>query len=349
MMERRSVWNWMALLFAATAMVAAGCDGEEPDDDDDGSCSSTLTMDDESNYTFVGTLDIQGYPVGEVVYPCEDPDEEVCDIIISWCDLTQDLQQHALDPVADIDMASLIVFQNLTEEEVEIGLSENSLQQVDMTLFVNNDELQAGGELEDECQIHLSDLSLFGNDIDVEQYFNASYGATWLFVISTGTTPAVGTRMAAFLEPTVGETNDQVGMTDTSTVLEFDVDLTSLTQVGAPVGSPALTADWSTLSTSGLGIDFTAGDVDQLMIGHYDDLTPEDLESEFLDIEIIADDLYTMSLETVTDADMSLATSEDGTPFPGIDDAGTWLVALRCTGCPNPAPPYLTILDPCSP
>jgi hypothetical protein len=335
----------MVLAWTTVAIVGAGCDGATDDDD---ACGTTLALDDGSNYSFIGTLDIQGYPVGEIVYPCEDPDTEICDITINWCGLTEDLQQHPMDPLDDVDMASLIVFQNLTQEEVEVGLSENSLQQVDMTVFVNNTDFQAGGSLDNECEFHLSDMSLFGNDIDIEQYFNASYGATWLFVLSKGTIPAVGTLMAAFLEPTAGETTAYVELTNDSTVLNFDVDLTTLTKVPGPTGDPALTADWANLTTSGLGIDFTTGDVDQLMIGHYASLTPEDLQTQFLDIEIIADDLYNMDLETVTTADMSQATSADGTGFPGFDDTGTWLVALRCTTCPNPAPPYLTIIDPCS-
>jgi len=231
-----------------------------------------------------------------------------------------------------------VVFQHLSEEEVEIGLSENSLQQVDMTLFVNNTDLDGSA-----C-IFISNLTLFGTDIDVEQYFTASYGATWLFTLNTGTVPAVGTRMAAFLAPTAGSDVDLVELDNTSTVLNFTVDLTTLTKVGAQAGVP-LTADWSALNTSGLGIDFTPGDVDQMMLGFYETLTPEDLEGQFLDVELVADQLWTMDLETVSNGD--LAGLQGDTTFNGIDNNGTWLLAMRCTTCPNPAPPFLTILEAC--
>ena len=38
----------------------------------------------------------------------------------------------------------------------------------------------------------------------------------------------------------------------------------------------------------------------------------------------------------------------DGKAFTGISTSGTWIVALRCGSCRNPAPWYLTVLKPCS-
>jgi hypothetical protein len=37
---------------------------------------------------------------------------------------------------------------------------------------------------------------------------------------------------------------------------------------------------------------------------------------------------------------------DKGNSFPGVDSNGTWLVALLCTNCRNPAPYYLTVLEP---
>ncbi len=328
----------LIFLLTASALVFTSMSGCEDGTDPCEAAGGTIELGDENNYEFNGTLDIHSYDVTEAVYPCEDPDNEVCDLQICWDQITEDLQVHAMDPAADIDMVSLVVFQHLTQEEVEIGLSENSLQQVDMTLFVNNTDFG-----DDTC-INLSELTLFGTDIDVEQYFNASYGATWLFTLNTGTVPAVGTRMAAFLNPTSSAVADQLALDNTSTVLDFTVDLTSLTEVSVQAGVP-LTADWSALTTSGLGIDFTPGDVNQMMLGYYETLTPEDLESQFLDVELIADELWTMDLETVSNADLAGLTGD--TTFAGITTTGTWLLAMRCTTCPNPAPPFLTILEAC--
>ena len=39
---------------------------------------------------------------------------------------------------------------------------------------------------------------------------------------------------------------------------------------------------------------------------------------------------------------------KNGASFAGIDGTGTWMVALVCGNCRNPAPLYMTILKPCS-
>jgi hypothetical protein len=44
--------------------------------------------------------------------------------------------------------------------------------------------------------------------------------------------------------------------------------------------------------------------------------------------------------------DFTTLVDDAGNSFPGIDSTGTWLVALICTNCRNPAPYYLTILKP---
>jgi hypothetical protein len=33
--------------------------------------------------------------------------------------------------------------------------------------------------------------------------------------------------------------------------------------------------------------------------------------------------------------------------WQGIEEEGTWFMALTCTRCPNPAPSFLTVLEPC--
>ena len=39
--------------------------------------------------------------------------------------------------------------------------------------------------------------------------------------------------------------------------------------------------------------------------------------------------------------------TDDGQASSGIDDIGIWLVVLQCGHCRNPAPWYLSVLEPC--
>ena len=38
--------------------------------------------------------------------------------------------------------------------------------------------------------------------------------------------------------------------------------------------------------------------------------------------------------------------TRDGEPFTGFTGEGTWILALRCSTCSNPAPPFATVLLP---
>lgn len=326
-------------LFLALFLLA-GCSENTGDDDDDvagddddaaGECtgaSTAPTLADAHNYAFDGVLDIQSYVLGELSDP-----------LFDFGGLTTDLQGHAFDPVADVDNVAVIVFHaSLTQDDIEAGLSANTLEQADIAAYVN---VEPG----DATSVHLSDCTLFGNDIDIETYFVEGYG-NWLLNLTTGTTAGTGTRMAAFFEPVPGEAADELVVTDTSTVLDFTVDLQSLHPLAVSTDEPALTLDWSAVSIDGQGNDFNPGDVDQVMLAYYADLTVEDLEADFLDIELIADRLWTLDISSGTTADLSMLDGDDSA-FTGIDDQGIWLMALRCTTCANPAPPVLTLIEAC--
>jgi hypothetical protein len=312
------------------AIALLGCPADTPDGDEPDPCetaSADIALADEHNYTFDGALDIHSTPV-----------QPLADLTIDWGSVSHDLLGHDMDPVAEIDSASAIVFGSLSEEEVQEGLSLGTLEQADVTIFSSQ-------EPGDATQVLLSDMTLFGNDFDIETYLEDGSG-TWLLNLATGTVPGVGTRMAAFFQPVDGETNTEVQVTDTSTVLDFTVDLASMTEIHVPAGEPALSVDWSELGTDGQGIDIADGLIDQVMVGHYADLTVADLEEQFLDIELIADELYSLDLTAGESLDLSTLVGDAGA-FPGIDDQGTWLLALRCMTCINPAPPAVIILHAC--
>ena len=118
----------MARTSAIAAMVLLalllGCPPEEePEPDPCEGVSAAMTLTDEHNYTFEGALDIESTPVAPLT-----------DITLDFSGLQHDLLGHDLDPTSELDMASAIVF-NLTEDEVEYGLSTGTLDQVHVTIF----------------------------------------------------------------------------------------------------------------------------------------------------------------------------------------------------------------------
>ena len=78
------------------------------------------------------------------------------------------------------------------------------------------------------------------------------------------------------------------------------------------------------------------------MIGRYDTLSLAELEADFLKVDVLADELWTADIEGRSSLELSEAVNEAGEAFSGFDANSTWLVALRCFTCNNPAPPYPT-------
>ena len=302
-------------LLGLSALVLLGC---APVD-----CPSTgspLVLQDGSNYALESSLSIESTPLAE--YAGE--------ALLDFGSLTTDPQGHALDPVADIDVLSLLAFE-LSEAEVEAALPTDALSQSDMALFTS---LEVG----DRTSASLSELTLLGNDIDVEQYFEEGVGA-WLLTVNTGTVPGVGARMVAFLEPRADSTATEASITDDSALLDLDVDLLSLEPTLVSEGDTELSVDWSELTANAMGNDLDSGAVDQVMLGRYDDLGAEDLQEDFLDLELLADGMWTVDIDAGSEATLS--------DIDPLDADSTWVLALRCTTCSNPAPPFLTFLEMC--
>jgi hypothetical protein len=163
---------------------------------------------------------------------------------------------------------------------------------------------------------------------------------------ASGTQLGQGTRMIQSYELDPASTNTMVKLTNDSTQLTYTANLHSLTSIGITAKSAAITLDWGKMTTNALGNTFITTNITNAMVGHYTQ-TPAELEAKFLDLELIAADLYRAEIPAGTVLDFSMLKNKSGQAFAGIDADGTWVVALQCGGCRNPAPWYLTILKPC--
>ena len=131
-------------------------------------------------------------------------------------------------------------------------------------------------------------------------------------------------------------------------MLDFSADLASLTKLPVPMAGPWI-LDWRDITRDGQGSDVPFQKIDGVTIGFYAGMTVADLQARIFDIELIATTLWDVKLAGGRTAD--LATAKDratGAVFPGFASAGagTWMLALTCSKCQNPAPVLLTILEP---
>ncbi len=285
-----------------------------------------VVLSDTNNFTYSGDVHVPSIPT----IPAEDLD-------ICWDEVLLDIQCHDLDPVEDVDMVSLVRFLHLTEDEVAEKIGNDGLQQADMSGYV---EWENTGETCTE----LSALSFRGTVIDVPAEYTLD-GGTYLLTLATGGTLGSGTRMLSFLTPTAESDNTRVDVGDGCGVLDFDADLASLAPVKFPDEGP-WEIDWSTLTRTGLGNTLLPSDIDGLSLAFYAGSTRSELQQSFLDLELIADELYGLPISGTLTADLTQATTEEGTTaFSGLTGDGTWLLALTCSRCANPAPLFLSAME----
>jgi hypothetical protein len=342
--------------------TAAGVMGQATDPMTGGSVSASGStclpeVDPETGEALLHASEINNYSFSSELSISVTPVKPGAELTFDWSGVNKDFLGHDVNPQTDIDMVSLLMW-TLSQEELERKLNADLLAQRDLVAIAViytqptdemdqpvGDRLTAGG---------LLDFTSFGGPIesdvlfgylDIDTYPPATHSYTVMAV--TGTTAGQGTRMiqSFALDPT--SENTHVAMDGTSTGLTYTADLHSLTKTHIPVGTAAITMDWEYMTTNSLGNEFIVTNITEALVARYAQ-PPEQLEAEFLDLELIADEMYRGEVPFGASVSLSELTDEAGQPFTGIDDNGTWIVALFCGSCANPAPWYLSVLSACA-
>ncbi|MFT5679496.1 MAG: hypothetical protein ACI8RZ_000400 [Myxococcota bacterium] len=314
----------------SSILVLLSCTGEyvyDSADPEPPKAGRVIELVDDHNYAYDSTIDVP-----EVATAAE------TDLILSWAGLTEDMQCHETEPVSGVDNVAVLVFANLTQDEVAVGLNDDTLQQADLSVYISAEPGNA-------TNLDLSELTFYGTDPEILPFTTPDSG-TWLALLTSGTQIAVGTRAMKFFSPTKGETNTTVAINDACGMLEFAVELEALEEVPVNVEGPWI-IDWSALTRSGQGYPINLGNIDRVMVAWFADQEVAGLETNFLDLELVADRLWSMELDGGAGAELD-GLKESGTDaaFDGFTEDGLWLLALRCSTCPNPAPQFLTVVYP---
>lgn len=277
-------------------------------------------------------------------------------LTFDWSAVTADLVGHAVDPKKDLN--SILIFEwKLTLQELETKLDKDQLDSIDLVTQPPISHPTDGNE----TSAKLLDFGLNGSPIgadgglitvdqvmlflDPTKYDPAEYTLT--VMATTGKVLGQGTRMLQAFQLDEGSTNTTVTMTKDSTKLTYKADLHSMKVTGVPAGKANITLDWGQMHTNVIGNEFNPTSITRIIVARYSKTTTQ-LEDDFLNLETIADKLYKGQSGSGSKIDFSTLADDQGNKFPGIDGNGTWLVALMCDSCKNPAPWYLTILKPCN-
>lgn len=294
--------------------------------DDSGGVEANIVLTDAHNFAYTGSVDVPA------IVTTSGQDLTIC-----WDQIVEDIQCHDIDPLANLDNIGLARFPHKTQDEVETGLELNSLLQADIDGYVewNTDHSSS-------C-VQLSEFSFFGTPIDVPSQY-VDDGSTYMLMLTEGLEPGVGARIITFLEPQEESDVAAVDVPGSCGILDFTATLEQLTPLEVPAAGPFV-VDWSELTQDGVGAPLLLENIDRLMVAFYEGQTPADLQGQFLDLEIITTSTYELELPGGTTADLADATGASGA-FPGFSGDGTWLVALFCSRCYNPAPVFLTVVTP---
>jgi hypothetical protein len=289
------------------------------------SCGDKLDFTNADNYTYGGTVNIP------VIETAAGVNIEVC-----FDQLSSDMQCHDTDPATDVVNVGLTRVPGLTPAEINKKIANDTLRQEDTTGYV---DVRTNGKT---C-VNTEDMSFLGTPLNVPQeYYD---GAIYLLFLSESEQPGVGNRMVVMLEPKDASDVKHVDIPNGCGILDFTADLSSA-ESKMVCSKSSTKVDWSDVDTNGLGSPFTPSSVDQLVIAHYNDMTTADLEKNFFDLRLLADEEWTLETGGEESANLKDATNASGDNFDAFESTGLYLLALNLTSSPNPAPKFLTVLTP---
>jgi hypothetical protein len=270
-------------------------------------------LEDANNYSFTSTLNIGTVEIAEKV-----------DATVDWCDLTVDFLGLAMEPT-DVDYVVLSRWE-LTQEELEATLVATSLPQKDLS--GSADYTPSGSE----CSAPLSEFEFLGTPIIIEDNIYESAGETYILTVFADDRA----KMLTFFQPTAVGPEVPITLDNNSGSVSFVVDLSAGTDISS-TSTPLV--DWSALTTDGAGQEFPLNKMDRMFIARYD-LTATELQEDFVNLENLATEQYVINTDALLDYDTSTISG-----FGGFDDSGLWILAMRCSTCYNPAPPFLGVIS----
>ena len=305
-----------------------------------GTCNGTTLFASEANdYSFSSTVTLPPQKVAPST-----------NLTFDWGDVTIDFTRHTVDPKTDINMVAVIAW-DISLAETEKVLNADTIPGRDMNgvpLSYPTDGSTTSAKL--------FDFTLSGNPVDsstILSFFDPSLhppeSNCYTVVASSGITVGSNARQVQSFVLDTTSTNTTVKLTNDSMGLSFKADMQSLTPTFIPAHQAAITLDWSNMQKNALGNTFILNKIQKVLLGHYTQ-TPAELggTDQFLNLETIATALYRGNIASGTTVDFSSLKDTSGNSFSGIDNTGTWLIALQCGDCRNPAPWYLAILKPCT-
>jgi len=295
-----------------------------------------ILADEDNNMAFSSTLGLTEQMV---------PPSNV-ELTMDWSALTQDFLGHDLDFQGGMKVVALVVWDVPIEEVAEIINTDGDTNAHAIA------SLQHPADDPDVTSAPLTDFLTFGAPVTESallEFLDPEAGYSFTFMAQAHeTTIGRDVQMIQAFGLDADATSTTVRLTNTSTDLEWEAELDTLTPTLLPAATGDITVDWfSSITVNSYGGDFVNNQITEVLVGRYP--ADVDLNEQFLDIELIADDLWRGHVTKGSKINLSTLTNSDGDAFEGVPDGSSdqWLLGLLCTNCVNPTPWYVTRLETC--
>jgi hypothetical protein len=314
----------------ATLMCVAAACGGGGGNSNPGTANAYLTN--ANNYTSVSSLAIP------TVTTAAGADLHVC-----WTTLSTDLLGHTVVPAQDIDHVTFLQVVGLTKDQIAKQFAAGTFSTTSVKKYVDFIVDHASGSL---CA-QLSAFKLGAVTMVPSEDYKVDPTKLYMLLFAKGQTPGSGSKTMMFLEPDAASTNTEVTAPEGKTILSFQADLTTPAKVTIPAAGPYV-IDWSGLTTDGMGNPVVYQKIDSLLVGYYEGMTVQQLQSRCLDFDLIATTLYRVDIPIgPKSVDLATTKTSAGAPFAGFTpNNGVWAVGLMCSSCQVPAPIAVAILSP---
>jgi len=304
-------------------------------------CESSFAITDDTNYTMTSTLAVELTRL-----------KDATDIVFDWSAVTVDYFGRPIDPLVDIDNVVISLW-GMTPAELE-----ENLRQDNLPLSSNKGAITTYPD-DAYTSMNLLGFDVFGSPLPEEElwprfdtmhpeYQYPQDTHTYMVTAGTGTAAGKGTRMLTLFNLDPASDQTELFLTNESTDLDFTVTLGGARPVAVPVATPSLVIDWREMTTNAIGNEYSPAQITRAVVAHFETESVSDLEAEFLNLEELAIGWWSGEVSAGASIELGTLLDETMAPFPGIDDSGTWMVALFCTStCNHPAPWSITLLEPC--
>ena len=322
---------------ALASLLSLACKSSDSSNPPSPTCTNgTIVAAEANNYAFKSEIMLHPVTV-----------KSMSDLSFDWGGVTKDFLGHPVNAVNDLN-SIFVLLVNLPVAQLETQLDNDTFSQAAVQITpppLFSPTGQTSGSLFENFTVggEAVTLSNAGPYLDAATWTPAN--STFALVAQTGPNLGSDIRMLQQFQLDDSSSNTSVTLSNSSTTLTYTANLHSAPPTGVPSGVAGLSLDWSQIQTNALGNPFDPTSITSANVGHYKQSLSQ-LETQFLDLQTIAEEFYTVDIPSGTTLDFTTLKDSNNNAFTGVTSDGVWLVALQCGNCQNPAPWYLTVLEP---